>query len=69
MNKEKIITTLWEHAKYAVNSLSRDLIYRTLGELNMAVCIGVIDWEDVREIDRLLVRDTLNNPTVMNKLR
>ena len=66
--KEEIIERLWHDAKYAVNSLSVPLIEKTLGEINIAVWLGAVNFEDVRDIDKYLSNDTLNNPKVMHKL-
>ena len=59
---------LWKDARYAVSSLSRPLIYKTLGELSMAVNLKAVSYEDVQEIDQYLIRDTLNNPEYLHKL-
>lgn len=68
MEKKAIITRLWKDARYAVNSLSRPLIYKTLGALNMAVNLKAVSYEDVQEIYHYLIRDTLNNPEYLHKL-
>ena len=68
MEKQEIIKRLWKDARYAVNSLSRPLIYKTLGELSMAVDLKAVSYEDVQEIDQYLIRDTLNNPEYLHKL-
>ena len=68
MEKQAIVTLLWKDARYAVNSLSRPLIYRTLGALNMAVNLKAVSYEDVQEIDQYLIRDTLNNPVYLHNL-
>lgn len=66
--KEEIIERLWHDARYAVNSLSRPLIEKTLGEVNMAVWLGAVNGEDVRDINKYLINDTLNNPKVLHKI-
>lgn len=68
MEKQEIIKRLWKDARYAVNSLSRPLIYKTLGALNMAVNLKAVSYEDVQEIYHYLIRDTLNNPEYLHKL-
>jgi len=68
MTYDEIIAYLWKRARYAVKSLSRDDIFETHGALKMAVNLGAVKWEDVRDIDQLLIRDTLNNPKVLHKL-
>lgn len=68
MEKQEIIKRLWKDARYAVNSLSRPLIYKTLGELSMAVNLKAVSCEDVQEIDQYLIRDTLNNPVYLHNL-
>ena len=68
MEKQEIIKRLWKDARYAVNSLSRPLIYKTLGELSMAVNLKAVSYEDVQEIYHYLIRDTLNNPEYLHKL-
>ena len=68
MEKQESIKRLWKDARYAVNSLSRPLIYKTLGALNMAVDLKAVSYEDVQEIDQYLIRDTLNNPEYLHKL-
>lgn len=68
MEKQEIIKRLWKDARYAVNSLSRPLIYKTLGELSMAVDLKAVSYEDVKGLYRYLIRDTLNNPVYLHKL-
>lgn len=68
MEKQEIIKRLWKDARYAVNSLSRPLIYKTLGELSMAVDLKAVSYEDVKGLYRYLIRDTLNNPEYLHKL-
>ena len=68
MEKQEIIKRLWKDARYAVNSLSRPLIYKTLGELSMAVDLKAVSYEDVKGLSRYLIRDTLNNPMYLHKL-
>ena len=68
MEKQEIIKRLWKDARYAVNSLSRPLIYKTLGELSMAVDLKAVSYEDVKELYRYLIRDTLNNPVYLHNL-
>ena len=68
MEKQEIIKRLWKDARYAVNSLSRPLIYKTLGELSMAVDLKAVSYEDVKGLYRYLIRDTLNNPMYLHKL-
>ena len=68
MTEEQIVQSLWKDAHYAVNSLSLNLIYKTLGKIEMAVDIGAVRYEAVDNIHRYLVKDTLNNPKIMHKL-
>ena len=68
MEKQEIIKRLWKDARYAVNSLSRPLIYKTLGELSMAVDLKAVSYEDVKGLYRHLIRDTLNNPLYLHNL-
>lgn len=68
MEKQEIIKRLWKDARYAVNSLSRPLIYKTLGELSMAVDLKAVSYEDVKGLYRYLIRDTLNNPVCLHNL-
>ena len=68
MEKQEIIKRLWKDARYAVNSLSRPLIYKTLGELSMAVDLKAVSYEDVKRLYRYLIRDTLNNPLYLHNL-
>ena len=68
MEKQEIIKRLWKDARYAVNSLSRPLIYKTLGELSMAIDLKAVSYEDVKGLYRYLIRDTLNNPEYLHKL-
>ena len=68
MEKQEIIKRLWKDARYAVNSLSRPLIYKTLGELSMAVDLKAVSYEDVKRLYRYLIRDTLNNPMYLHNL-
>ena len=68
MEKQEIIKRLWKDARYAVNSLSRPLIYKTLGELSMAVDLKAVSYEDVKGLYRYLIRDTLNNPVYLHNL-
>ena len=68
MTEEQIVQSLWKDAHYAVNSLSLNLIYKTLGKIEMAVDIGAVRYEAVDSIHKYLVKDTLNNPKIMHKL-
>lgn len=68
MEKQEIIKRLWKDARYAVNSLSRPLIYKTLGKLSMAVDLKAVSYEDVKGLYRYLIRDTLNNPVYLHNL-
>ena len=68
MEKQEIIKRLWKDARYAVNSLSRPLIYKTLGELSMTVDLKAVSYEDVKGLYRYLIRDTLNNPVYLHNL-
>lgn len=68
MTKEQIVQSLWKDARYAVNSLSLNLIYKTLGEIEMAVNIGAVNYKAVSDIQSFLIKDTLNNPKIMHKL-
>ena len=68
MTEEQIVQRLWKDARYAVNSLSLNLIYKTLGKIEMAVDTGAVRYEAVDNIHRYLVKDTLNNSEILHKL-
>ena len=69
MTEEQIVQRLWKDARYAVNSLSLNLIYKTLGEIEMAVNTGAVRYEALGNIHRYLINDTLNNPKILHKLK
>lgn len=69
MTEEQIVQRLWKDARYAVNSLSLNLIYKTLGEIEMASDIGAVRYKALGNIHRYLVKDTLNNPEILHKLK
>ena len=62
------VMKLEKQAQYAINSKSRPLIYKALGAIEMARELGAISKDDYLRLDRLLVRDTLNNPKVFPHL-
>lgn len=45
----------------ALASLSRDLVYETYGAAIMAYELGAISWSEFSKINKMLVRDGLNN--------
>lgn len=62
MDKEKVMKRLWEKAKFAKNSHSETLIHEVIGEYKMANLLGVVTYNDLRELETYLIRDGLNNP-------
>lgn len=52
---------LLKKAQYAIASLSRDLVYETYGMAKMAYQLDAINKGEFYELNRILVRDGLNN--------
>lgn len=52
---------LLKDARYALNSLSRDLVYETFGAAKMARNLEAITHDEFMTLNDLLIRDGLNN--------
>lgn len=52
---------LLKDARYALNSLSRDLVYETYGAAKMARNLEAITHDEFMTLNDLLIRDGLNN--------
>ena len=64
MSKEAsldVFRMLMNDARYALRSESRDLVYKTIGERDMAYILGLITFDEYMKLNDLLVRDGLNN--------
>lgn len=59
--KAEIIKKLWKDAEYAVDSHYDRLLYQALGEMKMACFAGMVKWEDVKELNKYIVKDHINN--------
>lgn len=59
--KENLFEQLKKKAQYALNSLSRDLVYETYGMAKMAVELKTITYDEFMVLNTMLVRDGLNN--------
>lgn len=59
--KENLFEELKRKAQYALNSLSRDLVYETYGMAKMAVNLNAITYDEFMVLNTMLVRDGLNN--------
>ena len=68
LTKTPITDKLMHEVAYAINSMSRPLIYRAIGMVEMARRLDAITHDDYIYFDRMLIRDTLNNPEKMHKL-
>ena len=64
MNPEPndIFAGLKRDAKYALNSHSRDLVYKTYGAASMARSLGSITHDQYMSLNDMLVTNGLNNP-------
>lgn len=62
MKEPTIYENLLKSAKYALNSYDRELVYECLGQMRMAAYLNAITHEEARTIDKMLIRDGLNNP-------
>lgn len=61
--KIDIYAMLMRDARYALNSESRDLVYRVIGERDMAYILAQITFDEYMKLNDMLVRDGLNNPS------
>lgn len=59
--KENLFEELKRKAQYALNSLSRDLVYETYGMAKMAVNLNAITYDEFMVLNTMLVRNGLNN--------
>lgn len=57
-----IYEALINRARYALNSRSLNLVYETYGAAKMAGDMGAISKEQMAELNRMLVREGMNNP-------
>ena len=57
-----IFGSLEREAKYALNSHSRDLVYKTYGAAAMARTLGAITHDQFMRLNDMLVTHGLNNP-------
>ena len=62
MEKTEVYKELIKHAKYALASKSRDLVYKTYGEACMAFKLDAISKDEYYELNTILVRNGINNP-------
>lgn len=53
--KVDIFAMLMRHARYALNSESRDLVYKTIGERDMAYILGMISFDEYMKLNDMLV--------------
>ena len=61
--KIDIYAMLMRDARYALRSESRDLVYRVIGERDMAYILAQITFDQYMKLNDMLVRDGLNNPS------
>lgn len=54
---------LIKDARYALNSINRDLVYQTYGAASMAYELGAITKEQFYDLNDMLIRDGLNDPS------
>lgn len=57
-----IIKDLFSAAEYALNSHSLNLTYQVYGQVQMAFRLHVISEEAFFELNKMLVRNGMNNP-------
>lgn len=64
MTKSDLIEKLSVDAAEAVRARSRPLIYRVFGSLNMAIMLGAVSYDDVRDINDYLIRAEESGVTI-----
>ena len=62
LDPNAIFAGLERDAKYALNSHSRDLAYKTYGAASMARSLGAITHDQYMLLSDMLVVNGLNNP-------
>ena len=60
-DQESCYEHLVKAGRYALASLSRNLVYKAYGAAIMAYELGAISWSEFDAINKMLVRDGLNN--------
>jgi hypothetical protein len=55
IDKQELIEYLWDEARYAVENDSEALINRTLGERMMAIKLGALLPQEVRDLTYYLI--------------
>lgn len=58
-----ILEKLHREARYALNSHSLNLTYQTYGKAEMAYKLKAITWDEFSELNTILVRNGINNPS------
>lgn len=56
-----VMRKLWKDARYAADSYSLELMYQTYGEYNMALALGMITYEESKELHDYIVVHHFNN--------
>ncbi len=64
MTKTDLIKILEDEVEKAVRAQSRPLIYRVFGGLNMALMLGAVSYDDVRDINDYLIRAEESGVTI-----
>ena len=62
MSHLECMEQLRRRTEYAKKSRSRDLMYETYGMVKMAYELRVIDYKDLLDFNRRLVREGINDP-------
>lgn len=62
MSHLECMEQLRRRTDYAKKSRSRDLMYETYGMVKMAYELRVIDYKDLLDFNRRLVREGINDP-------
>lgn len=52
---------LLKESEYAIRSRSRDLVFESYGKAKMAVRLKAITMQQFKELNRILIRDGVNN--------
>lgn len=64
MTKTDLIKILGDDAAEAVRARLRPLIFRVFGGLNMAIMLGAVSYDDVRDINDYLIRAEESGVTI-----
>jgi hypothetical protein len=55
-------SNLLKEVEYAKNSMLKELLYQVHGRIQMAYELKAITGDEMLDLDRMVIRDGLNNP-------